>query len=91
MKFICHVTLPKRMLKGICNIAFRHATPNHRPSSKFDSHGSRENEFVTSFVCYITLCDHEINRLYVFVDYKPALKPTILSSLEAIDLSEVEI
>ena len=61
------------------------------PPIKFDSHGSRENEFVTSFVCYMTLCDHEINRLYVFVDYKSALKPTILSSLEAIDLPEVEI
>ena len=39
----------------------------------------------------MTLCDHVINRFCDFVDNKPALEPTTLSSLVAIDLAEVEI
>ena len=57
----------------------------------FDSHGSRENEFITFFVRYMTLCDHVVNRLCNFVDNKAALEPTTLSSLVAIGLAEVEI
>ena len=49
------------------------------PSVKFDSHRSRENEFITFFICYMTLCDHVINRLCDFVDNKPALEPKFLS------------
>ena len=29
------------------------------PSVKFDSHMSRENEFKTFFICYMTLCEHQ--------------------------------
>ena len=62
------------------------------PSVKFDSHGSRENEFITFFICYMALCDHVIDRLRDFVDNRPALEPTtLLSSLVAIRLAEVEI
>ena len=39
----------------------------------------------------MTLCDHVINRLCDFVDNKPTLEPTTLSSLLAIGLVEVEI
>ena len=39
----------------------------------------------------MTLCDHVINRLCDFVDNKPALEPTTLSSFLAIVLAEVEI
>ena len=79
MKFICHVTSRNRMVSGICDFAFRHVTPNP------------ENEFITFFVCYMTLCDHVINRFCDFVDNKHALEPTILSSLVAIGLTEVEM
>ena len=61
------------------------------PSVKFDSHGSCENEFITFFVCCMTLCDHVINMLCDFVDNRPALEPTTLSSLVAIGLAEVVI
>ena len=37
------------------------------------------------------LCDHVINRFCDFVDNKPELEPTTLSSLVAIGLAEVEI
>ena len=50
-----------------------------------------ENEFITFFICYMTLCDHVINRLCDFVDNKLALEPTTLSSFLAIVLAEVEI
>ena len=43
------------------------------PSVKFDSHRSRENEFITFFICYMTLCDHVIYRLCDFVDNSSAL------------------
>ena len=39
----------------------------------------------------MTLCDHVINKLCDFVDKKPALEPTTLSSFLAIVLAEVEI
>ena len=39
----------------------------------------------------MTLCDHVINRLFDFVDNKPALETTTLSSLLATVLAEVEI
>ena len=39
----------------------------------------------------MTLCDHVINRLCDFVDKKPVLEPTTLSSFLAIVLAEVEI
>ena len=60
-------------------------------SVKLDSHRSCEYEFITFFICYMTLCDHVINRLCDFVDNKPALEPTTLSSFLAIVLAEVEI
>ena len=85
MKFICLVTSRNRMVRDICDFAFSH------PFVKFDSHGSRENTFITFFVCYMTLCDHVINRLCDFVDNKPALEPSTLSSLVAIGLAEVGI
>ena len=37
------------------------------------------------------LSDHVINRLCDFLDNRPALEPTTLSSLLAIGLPEVEI
>ena len=85
MKFTCHLTSRNRMVRGICDFAFRHVTV------KFDSHGSRKKEFVTLFVCYMTLCDYVINRLCDFVDNKPALEPTTLSALVAIGIAKVEI
>ena len=39
----------------------------------------------------MALCDHVIDRLYDFVDNRPALEPTPLSSLLAIGLVKVEI
>ena len=60
-------------------------------SVKFDSHRSRENEFITFLICYTTLCDHVINRFCDFVDNRSPLEPTTLSSLVAIGLAEVEI
>ena len=38
------------------------------PFTRFDSHRSRENEFITFFICYMTLCDNVINGLCDFVD-----------------------
>ena len=43
------------------------------------------------FKNYKLLCDHMINRLCDFVDNRPALEPTTLSSLIAIGLVEVKI
>ena len=51
------------------------------PSVKFDSHRSRENEFITFFICYMTLCDHVINRLCDFVNKKPAYNPPLCQVL----------
>ena len=39
----------------------------------------------------MTLCDQVINRLCNFLDNRPKLEPTTLSSLLAIVLLEVEI
>ena len=39
----------------------------------------------------MNLCDHVVNRLCDFVDNKPALEPTTLSSLVGTGLAEVEI
>ena len=39
----------------------------------------------------MTLCDHVINRLRDFVDNRPALELTTISSLVAIGLTEVKI
>ena len=61
------------------------------PSARFDSHSSPENEFITFFICYMTSCDHVINRLYEFVDYKLALEPTTLSIFLVVVPAEVEI
>ena len=92
MKFICHVTSRNCMVRGICDFAVRRVTANNKPPSvKFDSHGSRENEFIKFFVCYMTLSDHVINSLCDFVDNRPALEPTTLSSLVAIGLAEVNV
>ena len=52
-------------------------------SVKFDGHRSREKEFIMFLICYMTLCG--------FVDIRPALEPTTMSSLVAIDLAKVEI
>ena len=60
------------------------------PSIKFDSHRSREDEFVT-FICFMSLRDHVINRLCGFVDNRLVLEPTTRSTLVAIGLAEVEI
>ena len=75
------------MVREICDFVVRHVTP----SVKFDSHRSRENEFITFFICYTTLYDHVINRLCNFVDNKLALELTTLSSFLAIVPAEVEI
>ena len=92
MKFICHVTSRNRMVRGICDFSDRHATPNHKPLSlKFDSHRSLQNEFIAFLICYVTLCDHVINKLYDFVDNRLALELITLSSLVAIGLAKVEI
>ena len=48
-------------------------------SVNIDSHRSRENEFITIFIYYMTLCNHVINRLCDFVDNNPPLEPTNLS------------
>ena len=60
------------------------------PSVKFDSHKSRENEFVTFLIFYMTLFDHLINRLCEFPDNRPEKEPATLSSLLVIGLAEVE-
>ena len=90
MKFICRVTSRNRMVTGICDFAVRHVPLiiSH-PSVRFDSHRLCENEFITFFVCYMTLCDHVINRLCDFVDNRPVLEPTTLSIFVAIGLAEV--
>ena len=61
------------------------------PFVKFDSHRSRKNEFITFFIFYMALCDHVINRLCDFVDNRPELEPTTLSSLLAIGLAEYKV
>ena len=61
------------------------------PSVKFDSHRSCENEFLTFFICYMTLSNHVINRSRDCVDNRSALEPATQSSLVAIGLAEVEI
>ena len=35
---------------------------------KFDSDRSREREFITFFICHVTLYDHVINRLRDLMD-----------------------
>ena len=42
-------------------------------------------------ICYMTLCDHLINRLCDFVDSRPVLEPSTLLILVAIGLTEAEI
>ena len=87
MKFICHMTSCNRMVKGICDFAtcdlwyliydlHMWLLIISHPSVKFDSYRSRKNEYITFFVCYMTLCDHVINRLWDFMDNKPPLGPT---------------
>ena len=51
------------------------------PSVKFNSHKSREKEFITFLTSYMTLWDHVINRL-CYVDNRPALEPTTLSCIQ---------
>ena len=58
------------------------------PSAKFDSDRSRESEFITFFICHVTLYNHVINRFCDLIDNMPALEPT---SLVAIGSTEVEI
>ena len=57
----------------------------------FDCHRSRENDFITSFIYYITLCNRVVKKLCDFVENKLALEPTTQSSFLAIVLVEVEI
>ena len=78
------------MVRGICDFVIRLLIIRH-PSVKFDSHRSHQNEFIMFLICYMTLCDHVINRLCDFVDNKPALETTTLSHFLAIVLAEVEI
>ena len=74
------------LLLDMCLLIISH------PSVKFDSHRCRKNEFITFFICYMTLYDHVINRLCDFVDHKPSpLELTTLSNVLAIVLAEVEI
>ena len=84
MEFICHVT-SRTLLLGMWLLIISH------PNVKFDSHRSLRNEFITCCICYMTLCDHVINRLCDFVDKKLALRPATLSSFLAIVLAEVNI
>ena len=53
--------------------------------------GHVKKNLIAFLICYTTLCDHVINRLCDFVDNRPALEPTTLSSLVVIGLGEVEI
>ena len=39
----------------------------------------------------MTLCDHVVNRLWDVIGNKPALGPTTLASVVAIDLAENEM
>ena len=48
------------------------------PSVKFDNHRSCKKEFIAFLICDMTLRNHVINRLYDFVDNRPALEPTAL-------------
>ena len=61
------------------------------PSAKFESRRSRKKDFGAFLICYMTLCDHVINRLCDFVDNRPALEPAALSSVVATRLVEVEV
>ena len=80
------------MVRGICDFAVRHVTPNHKsPFCQVDGHRSRKKEFITFLIFYMTLCDHVINRLRDFVDNRPALEPTTVSSLVAIGLAEGKV
>ena len=53
------------------------------PSAKFDSDRSRESEFITFFICHVTLYDHVINRLCDLIDNWPPLEPTTLASFHS--------
>ena len=90
------------MVRGICDFAIcdlRYMICDldmwlliiSHPSVKFDSYGSRENDFITFPVCYMTLCHYVINSSWDVVDNKPALEPTTLSSLVAVGLTEVQM
>ena len=59
------------------------------PSVKFDRDRSRESEFITFFLCHVTLYGHVINKLCDLMDNSPVLKPTTLSSLVAIGIEEL--
>ena len=61
------------------------------PLKSRDSDRSRENEFITFFICHVTLYDHVINRLCDLIDNRAVLEPTTLSSLLAIGPAEVAI
>ena len=53
------------------------------PSATFDSDRSRESEFITFFICHVTLYDHVINRLCDLIDNRPPLEPTTLASFHS--------
>ena len=91
MKFICYVTSRDRMVRSICDFAEMWPLIISHPSVKFDPHRSGEKEFIAFLICYMTLCDHVINKLWDFMDNGPALEPTTLSNLVAISLAVVEI
>ena len=87
---ICHFAICY-LWCAICDLDMWLLIISH-PSVKFDSYGSRENEFIMFlFVSFDNVCDHVINRLWDIVDNKPALEPTTLSSLVAIGLAENEM
>ena len=92
MNFISHVTSRKHLVREICDLLLDMwlLIMSHL-SVKFDSQRSPENEFITFFICYMTLCEHVINKLCDFVDNKPASEPTTLSRFFATVLAEVEI
>ena len=76
MKLICHEASRNSMVRKICDFAVRYVTPNHKVTL-MSRLIPRENEFITFFICYMTLCDHVINRLCDFVDKRPALDPPL--------------
>ena len=63
MKFTCYVTSRDRMVRSICDFAEMWPLIISHPSVKFDPHRSGEKEFIAFLICYMTLCDHVINKL----------------------------
>ena len=91
MKIFCHVTSRNRMVKEIRDFAARYVTSNHKPPfCQVWRPQVTWKRIYSVFNFLFTSWDHVIKRLFDFMDNRPALKPTPLSSLVAIGLTEVE-